>query len=156
MANEENLKKGKATQFSGVLAAREAQKKSAASRKRNNTIRRLGQQMLQTPLDISHMPDKDQVLAGLAGMGFDTDAPELQMLILARLGSMAISKDARTSLAATELLLEITGNDVRSQIAADQRKVDRERLKLEREKFVQQHQTEWQSAPQIVDIEDES
>ena len=154
MANEENLKNGRATQFSGELAAREAQKKSAAARKRNNTIRKLGQQMLQTPLDLSHMPDGPQTLAAIRAMGFDTDEPELQMLILARIGSMAVSTNPKTALAATDLLMEITGNDVRSQIAAEQRRIDRERLKLEREKFEEQHQTEWQNAPQIVDIDD--
>lgn len=135
MANDENLKQGKATQFGNSLAAREAQKKSAASRKRNNTLRKLGQQMLQTSIDISHMPDGAQVLAGIRAMGFDTDEPELQMLILARLGSLAISVVPEVALAATKLLMEITGNDVRSLIAADQRKVDYARLKLEREKF---------------------
>jgi hypothetical protein len=36
---------------------------------------------------------------------------------------------------AAQMLLEITGNDVRSQIAAEQRKIDRERIKLEKARF---------------------
>lgn len=135
MSHEENLKNGKRTQFSGGLAAREAQKKSAASRKRNNTIRKLGQQMLSTPLPVGDMPDGEKVLAALKGFGFDTNEPELQMLILARIGTLAISDNPKTALAATNLLMEITGNDVRTQIAQEQREIDRARLKLEREKL---------------------
>lgn len=137
MANNENLQKGKATQFSGGVAARDAQKKSAASRKRNNTIRKLGQQMLQMPMDLGLMPTKERMTAlqSLRSMGFETESPELQMVILARLGALAVSEDPKLMMDAAQMLLEITGNDVRSQIAAEQRKIDRERIKLEKARF---------------------
>lgn len=136
--NDENLKKGEKTRFSGELAAREAQKKSAASRKRNNSIRKLGLKMLSTPMPVLEMENGQEGLAAVKGLGFDADEPELQMLILARLGTMAIGRDPKIALMATDMLMEITGNDVRSQIAGEQRAIDRERLAFEREKLAAQ------------------
>ena len=131
MPNEkslENLKNGKRTQFNGDTAV-ENQRKSAESRKRNNTIRKLGQQMLEAKMEVDA-----QTLKSIKRMGFDGEKPELQMLLLARIGAIAIGKDAKLAMEATQLLMEITGNDVRSINAAEQRAIERERLAMEREK----------------------
>lgn len=130
MANIDNLNRGNPeTEFNARTAA-EAQKKSAASRKRNNTIRKLGLQMLSTEMAVDA-----QTLKNARNMGFDTDQPEIQMLMLARLGAAALSKDPKLSLAAMDMIFEITGNDARSATAAEQRKLERERIKLERERL---------------------
>ena len=132
MASEkltENLKKGAKTRFNGETAV-ENQKKSAASRKRNNRLRMLGMQMLSTPMVL----DKS-TLDSVKKLGFKTDAPELQMVILARLGALTTSKDPKIAMQAIDMIMEITGNDVRSINAEEQRKVERERISLEREKM---------------------
>ena len=129
MANEQNLKRGNpATEFNSRTAV-EAQKKSAQSRKRNTTLRKLGLQMLQTQIEV----DED-TLESVKRLGFETDTPEVQMILLAKLGAIALHNDPDLTMRATQLLMEITGNDVRSINAAEQREIERERLAMEREK----------------------
>lgn len=142
MGKQENLKRGNPeTEFRGQYAV-ECQKKAVASKMRNNSLRKLGRQMLQTSLDLSVLPDGAQALAGIKAMGFDTDKPELQMLILARLGALAISTIPEVAIAATKLLIEITGDDARTLNAHEQRTVERERIALEREKFEALHKAD--------------
>ncbi len=129
MANDENLEKGKATQFGNPIAAREAQKKSAASRKRNNTLRKLGRLMLTTPIDVSA-----EQLAALKRLGFEDDKPEVQMVLLGQLAAIALSNDPKLAMQATDKLLEITGNDVFTLNADENRKIKRAELRLKQEK----------------------
>ena len=93
-------------------------------------MRKLAQQLLNAKPEVG-----DGTIRQLKQLGFNTESPDLQTLILARIGSMAIGKDSRLALQATQMLLEISGNDVRSLIAADEREIQTAHLELERERF---------------------
>lgn len=93
-------------------------------------MRKLAQQLLNAKPEVG-----DGTLRQLKQLGMEADTPDLQTLILARIGAMAIGKDSRLALQATQMLLEITGNDSHSQIAADEHSIHRDRLKLDRERF---------------------
>lgn len=137
-----NLQKGQKTQFSGETAGKNALK-AQESRKRKKNIRELATIMLQAPIEVD-----EKAKENVKKMGFDfPDNPELQMMILARLGAMAIGKDAGVAMAAQEKLMEYTGNDVRSHIEAERRQLERERLAFERE------QLEFERTRQIVSKE---
>lgn len=127
----ENLKKGKKTQFkSGDEAARINGSKGGKAYGRNNSIRKLAREMLNSTPDVG-----DGTLRQLKQLGINADTPDLQTLILARIGAMAIGKDSRLALQATQMLLEIAGNDVRSMIAAEDHEIQRDRLEVERERM---------------------
>lgn len=127
----ENLKKGKKTQFkSGDEAARINGSKGGKAYGRNNSIRKLAKEMLSATPEVG-----DGTLRQLKQLGFNAETPDLQTLILARIGAMAIGKDSRLALQATQMLLEIAGSDVRSMIATDDHELQREKLELERDRF---------------------
>lgn len=127
MANEENLKNGEKTRFRGELAV-EAQKKSAQARRRNNSLRQLAKQMMQTPIDAP----EDQ-LESLRRLGFDTDKPELQMVLLGKLAAIALCDDPALVMKAMAMLMEITGDDGYSVNKEADRKIKRAELKLKQE-----------------------
>ena len=57
------------------------------------------------------------------------------MLMLARLAELALSSDPKTAMTAAGIWMEITGSDGRSQLAMEQRELDREKLELDWEKL---------------------
>ena len=127
----ENLKKGRRfTSDADDVQTKKAQSNGGKARARNISIRKLGQQLLNTTPEVG-----EGTLRQLKQLGLETDKPDLQTLILARIGAMAIGKDSRLALQATQMLMEITGNDASSMIAADDHAIQRERLALEREKM---------------------
>lgn len=131
MANEQNLR------AFDTNSAREAQRKSAASRKRNNSLRKLGLQMLQSPINTSGMSksQSDALLRDLKAKGFDTDRPELQMQLLANLFNMAADSNWKAAIPAMQLLMEITGTDARTQSAEEQARIDWAKVELEQKRF---------------------
>ena len=136
MPNEKSLENLKKHQFTSNQSRDKAAingKKGGIKSGRAKTLRALGKLMLSTPMQLD-----EKNLKTIQKSGFDTDAPELQMVILARLGALATSKDANIAMKAINMLMEITGNDVRSINAEEQRKIERERLALEREKMEQE------------------
>lgn len=94
-------------------------------------LRKRGLEMFQKQLDVGQIPD----VGLLSGLCRDCEKPDVQMLILARLAGMAIGDDAKTAMAATGMLMEITGCDVRSQLAQMQHELDMAKLELDREKM---------------------
>ena len=124
----ENLKKGRRfTSDADDIQTKKAQSNGGKARARNISIRKLGRQLLNSTPDVG-----EGTLKQLKQLGFETDKPDLQTLILARVGAMAIGKDSRLALQAAQMLLEITGNDVKSMIAAEDHAIQREKLDIER------------------------
>ena len=134
MPNErslENLKKGRRfTADADDVLTKKAQSNGGKARARNISMRKLGLQLLNATPEVG-----EGTIKQLKQLGLNTDTPDLQTLILARIGAMAIGKDSRLALQATQMLLEITGNDVRSQIAKVDQEIQIERLKLEKERM---------------------
>lgn len=138
----ENLKKGKKTQFkSGDEAAKISGAKGGKANGKTHSMRKLAQQMLAATPDVP-----ESTLRSLRQLGLDADTPDLQTLILARIGALAIGKDAKLALQATQMFLEISGNDMRTLIAKEDRKIQRERLKMEREQMEKESQPESEGA----------
>lgn len=134
MPNErslENLKKGRRfTADADDVLTKKAQSNGGKARARNISMRKLGLQLLNATPEVG-----EGTIKQLKQLGLDADNPDLQTLILARIGAMAIGKDARLALQASQMLLEITGNDVKSMNAAEDRKIQRARLELDRERM---------------------
>jgi hypothetical protein len=126
MPNEkslENLKKGKKTRFNGETAVIN-QRKSAESRKKNNTMRAaMREVMARLP---SEVLSADQINA-LHADGIDTEDKNMLDVSVASLALQAI----KGNVAATKAIMELLGEDN----AAEQRKIERERLALERERM---------------------
>lgn len=125
----DNLKNGKRFKPDDN-ATKNAARNAAKAKSKNVAMRKLAQQLLNAKPEVG-----DGTIRQLKQLGFNTESPDLQTLILARIGSMAIGKDSRLALQATQMLLEISGNDVRSLIAADEREIQTAHLELERERF---------------------
>ena len=125
----ENLKKGKNTRFHGEMAA-ENQRKATESRKRNTELRKLGLMFMNSTPDVSAA-----TLQQLKQLGVKDQSPTLQMIMVARLGALIMSKDTKVAMQAMQMLMEITGTDSKSQTAAEKHRIERERLALEREKM---------------------
>lgn len=126
MPNEkslENLKKGKATQFSGDAAVIN-QKKSAESRKKNTAARKAFKDLLA--MDAADVLSEAQV-EKLKKRGIEIDGKTMLELGAASTLVQWIMGD----MLAGKLAMEISGNDN----AAEQRRIERERLALEREKL---------------------
>ena len=124
----ENLKKGKKFK-SDDEATKICGAKGGKANGKTHSMRKLAQQMLSATPEVS-----ETTLRTLRQLGIDSDNPDLQTLILARIGAMAIGKDSRLALQATQMFLEISGNDARSMIAKEDRKIQRERLRMEKDK----------------------
>ena len=119
----ENLKKGKATQFSGDVAAIN-QKKSAESRKKNIAARKAFKDALALMAgDVL----SDAQIEKLRKRGINPDDKTLMELGAAATIMQWLMGDMK----AGALAMEISGNDN----AAEQRKIERERLALEKERI---------------------
>lgn len=125
----DNLKNGKRFKPDDD-ATKNAARNAAKAKSKNVAMRKLAQQLLNAKPEVG-----DGTIRQLKQLGLNTESPDLQTLILARIGSMAIGKDSRLALRATQMLLEIAGNDVRSLIAAEDHEIQRERLAFERERM---------------------
>lgn len=125
----ENLKKGRKFKRDDD-ATKEAARNAAKANHRNTTIRRIAKDMLSATPEVG-----EGTLRQLKQLGLNSETPDLQTLILARIGAMAIGKDSRLALQATQMLMELTGNDARSLIAAEDHEIQRERLAFERERM---------------------
>ena len=133
----ENLKKGRRfTADADDVLTKKAQSNGGKARARNISMRKQGLQLLNA------MPNVGEgALKQLKQLGMEADNPTLQTLILARIGAMAIGKDSKLALQASQILLEITGNDVKSVNAAEDHKIQRERLAFERERMERENPT---------------
>lgn len=134
MLNEkslENLKKGRRfTANADDVLTKKAQSNGGKATARKIAMRKQAQDILNAIPNVG-----ENTLTQLKQLGMETDNPTLQTLILARIGAMAIGKDSRLALQATQMLLEITGNDARTMIAKEDQKIQREKIALEREKI---------------------
>lgn len=109
-------------------AARNGSKGGINSAKAKN-MRKLATRMLQSVPDVP-----ENTLKSLKQLGVDADKPDMQTIILGKIFALTMSKDPKVAMQATQMVLEITGNDVRSLIAAERNALERERIKLERER----------------------
>ena len=125
----ENLKKGRRFKRDDD-ATKEAARNAAKAKSKNVTMRKLGLKLLNATPEVG-----EGAIKQLKQLGLEADNPDLQTLILARIGAMAIGKDSRIALQAAQMLLEITGNDVKSIIADKDHKIQKKRLALERERM---------------------
>ena len=127
----ENLKKGhRFTADADDVVTKKAQSKGGINRARNISMRKECQRMLGMMPEINEATIKQ-----LKRKGMDAEDPSLQTLILARVGALALGKNERVALQAAQLIMELSGNDANSQIAAENRKLQREKLKIERERL---------------------
>lgn len=92
-------------------------------------MRKLATRMLQSVPDVP-----ENTLKSLKQLGVDADKPDMQTIILGKIFALTMSKDPKVAMQATQMVLEITGNDVRSLIAAERNALERERIKLEWER----------------------
>lgn len=125
----DNLKNGKRFKPDDD-ATKNAARNAAKAKSKNVAMRKLAQQLLNAKPEVG-----DGTIRQLKQLGLNADNPDLQTLILARIGAMAIGKDSRLALQATQMLMEIAGNDARSLSAADEHEIQRERLEIERERM---------------------
>ena len=121
----ENLKKGKNTQFKcGDSAAIKAREKSHESQRKNIAMRKAMKAiMAKAPAEVL---SADQI-NDLRMEGIDTDNKTLMDVSVASIALQAI----KGNVAAVKVIMELLGEDN----AAEQRKIERERLVLEREKI---------------------
>lgn len=131
MANENNLKRGNPpTQFNGRSAV-EAQKKSVESRRKNIAMRNAMRAIMAVaPEEVLSAAQID----ALRMEGIETDNKTLMDISVASIALQA----AHGNVAAVKVIMELLGEDN----AAEQRKIERERLSLEREKLAQGRNTE--------------
>lgn len=126
-----NLKKGRRfTADADDVLTKRAQSNGGKARARNISMRKQGLQLLNAMPNVG-----EATLKQLKQLGMEDDDPTLQTLILARIGAMAIGKDSKLALQATQMLLEITGNDAKSITAAENHKIQRERIALDKERM---------------------
>lgn len=127
---QEVLRKNQFTSEQSRDAAARNGSKGGKNCARMKSMRKLATQMLQSVPDVS-----EGTLKSLKQLGVDADKPDVQTIILGRIFALAMSKDSRVAMQATQMVLEITGNDVRSQIAVERNALERERIKLEQERI---------------------
>ena len=128
--NDENLLKGKATQFRSGENARENGAKggraSAAAKRRKNRAKEAMEEVLSAKPRLN-----DKTLMQLKSLGLDGDDPDIQLLAIATICAKAMQGDVR----AVRFLLRLTGEDPKSVISRERMKLRRERLKLERQRL---------------------
>ena len=130
--NDNNLSNGARTRFDGERAAA-AGRKSGAARRRQSSIRALGKTLLHTPVNITA-----EQLADLTRFGITEDNPELQLMMLCRLASVALYGDPQYAVPAINKLVEICGLDSRTIDNKADRKLREQELQLRREQFEEQ------------------
>ena len=131
---------------SGGLAARDAQRISATSRRRNNQMRRAALRMLHAPVDAT--PEQ---LAMLRRLGMDTDRPELQAVLLGRLVAIALGSDDRQAMRAISLLMQIAGVDDRSLARDADREIRHEMLILRQDRHYRLYQADSEASLDRID-----
>lgn len=131
---------------SGGLAARDAQRRSAISRRRNNQMRRAALRMLQSPVDAT--PEQ---LSMLRRLGMDTERPELQAVLLGTLVSIALGSDDRLAMRAISLLMQIAGVDDRSIARDADREIRHEMLILRQDRHYRLYQADSEAALDRID-----
>ena len=126
MANAKNLRRGNPeTEFRGQRAV-EAQKKATEARKKNIAMRKAMKEiMAMAPTEVL----SDTQIDMLRMEGIDTHDRTLMEVSVASIALQA----AHGNVAAVKVIMELLGEDN----AAEQRKIERERLALEREKLAQ-------------------
>lgn len=126
----EVLKKNQFTSEQSREAAARNGSKGGINCARNKSLRKLGLQMLDAAPQVN-----EDTLKQLKRLGMETDSPDMKTIILGRIFALTMSKDAKVAMQATQMIMEITGNDVRSMIAAERNQLERERIMLERERM---------------------
>ena len=120
----ENLKKGRKFRANDE-ATRQSAAKAAHAKHRNTRLRKLATEMLTATPETT-----EEMIRFLKRLGIDEDNPDLQTLMLARIGACAIGKEPRVAMQAAQLLIELTGNDAKTVNAAADRALQRERLDM--------------------------
>lgn len=138
--NDRNLERGIRTQFNGERAAVAAHK-SVAVRRRKKSIRELGKTLLHTPVKIT--PDQ---LEDLLRFGITEDKPDLQLMMLCRLATVALYGDPQYAIPAFNKLMEVCGFDSRSLDNKADRKLREQELQLRREQFEAMRRTDDQGS----------
>ena len=127
----ENLKKGRRfTADADDVVTKDAQRKGGRNRAINLSMRKEALKMVKCKPEVG-----DASLQQLKHLGTDSDDPTLQTLMIANICALALSKDPHIALQAAKLMMEITGYDARSMSAAEDRKLQREKLKLEQRRL---------------------
>lgn len=147
MANEENLKKGKATQFqSGEEAARNGQKggvASGASRRRKKTMRQTVTALLGAGLDAGESKFiEEKIKPRLLALGIDVKDATYQDAFLAGILLKAMKGDVR----AAEFIRDIAGDSPHLQIKKQELKLRKEELQFKREQEVKKSEGETMEA----------
>ena len=114
---------------SGGIAARDAQRRSATARRRNNQMRKAALRMLQTPIDAT-----PEMLEMLHRLGMATDRPELQAVLLGRLASIALGADCQLAMRAINMLMQIAGVDERTIAREADREIRQSMLVLRQDR----------------------
>lgn len=133
MANEENLKKGEATQFrSGEEAAKNGQKggiASGASRRRRKAMKQTVNTMLGAGLDASEGGFLELIRPRLLALGIEEEDATYQDVLIAGIMLKAMKGDVR----AAEFIRDISGDSPYLQLKKQELKLRKEELKFKQE-----------------------
>lgn len=133
MANEENLKRGKATQFQdGEEAARNGHKggvASGASRRRRKAMKQAVNTLLGAGLDTSEGEFLDIIKPRLQALGIDVDDATYQDVLLAGIMLKAMKGDVR----AAEFIRDTVGENPALAIRKQELQLRKSELKFRQE-----------------------
>ena len=134
----ENLKKGKATQFtSGETAAKAGRAgaiKSNEVQRKKKAAKQAFLEVLATVPKLNPMNDSDKQLIRLMRDRYgieDLSEVDIQMFSALAIAAKAMKGDARSM----AFMLETAGEDAAARVQKDKIKLEREKLKLERERL---------------------
>lgn len=133
MANEENLKRGKATQFqSGEEAAKSGQKggvASGASRRRRKAMKQAVNTLLGAGLDTSEGEFLEIIRPRLMALGIDEEDATFQDVLLAGIMLKAMKGDVR----AAEFIRDTVGENPALAIRKQELQLRKSELKFKQE-----------------------
>ena len=133
MANEENLKKGKATQFqSGEEAAKSGQKggvASGASRRRRKAMKQAVNTLLGAGLDTSEGEFLEIIRPRLMALGINEEDATFQDVLLAGIMLKAMKGDVR----AAEFIRDTVGENTTLAIRKQELQLRKKELQLKEE-----------------------
>lgn len=133
MANEENLKKGKATQFqSGEEAARNGQKggvASGASRRRRKAMKQTVNTLLGAGLNADAGEFLELIKPRLLALGIDVEDATYQDILLAGIMMKAMKGDVR----AAEFIRDIAGESPALNLKKQELQLRKSELKFKQE-----------------------
>lgn len=142
MANEENLKKGKATQFqSGEEAARNGQKggvASGASRRRRKAMKQTVNTLLGAGLNADAGEFLELIKPRLLALGIDAEDATYQDILLAGIMMKAMKGDVR----AAEFIRDTVGENPALAIRKQELQLRKSELKFRQEQATKKTESE--------------